>query len=130
MNLYLDYQKKISDCLKDLKKKKIIKLPDNLKSLTVEIPPKGKEGDMSSNAAMILAKINESSPLVFADVLKALFLKNFKEFDKVDVAGPGFLNIKFKINFWKNYLLKIIQSSRNYGSNKISKKSLLEWFIR
>ena len=43
MNLFLNYQKKFLDYLKNLKKKKIIDLPDNLKSLTVELPPKGTQ---------------------------------------------------------------------------------------
>ena len=34
------------------------------------------------------------------------------------MAKPGFLNINFKIDFWKNHLFKIIQSDANYGSNR------------
>ena len=67
---------------------------------------------------MLLAKFNNKTPLDFAEVLKKNFLKNFNEFEKIDVAKPGFLNIDFKINFWKNYLFKIIQFNTNYGSNK------------
>ena len=118
MNLLLDYQKKFLDYLKNLKKKKIIDLPDTLKSLTVELPPIVHKADMSCNAAMILAKFNKKSPIDFANILKNNFLENFNEFEKIDVAKPGFLNISFKINFWKNHLLKIIQYNSNYGSNK------------
>ena len=106
------------DYLKSLEKKKIIDLPDNLKSLTVELPPKEHKGDMSCNVAMILAKFNKKTPLDLANILKKNFLENFKEFEKIDVAKPGFLNINFKIDFWKNHLFKIIQSDANYGSNK------------
>ena len=118
MNLFLDYKKNFLDYLKSLKKKKIIDFPDNLKSLTVELPPKGLKADMSCNVSMILAKFNKKPPLDLANILKIYFLKNFKEFEKIDVAKPGFLNINFKIDFWKNYLFKIIQSNANYGSNK------------
>ena len=106
------------DYLKSLEKKKIIDLPDNLKSLIVELPPKEHKGDMSCNVAMILAKFNKKTPLDLANILKKNFLENFKEFEKIDVAKPGFLNINFKIDFWKNHLFKIIQSDANYGSNK------------
>ena len=118
MNLFLDYQKKFLDYLKILKKKKIIDFPNNLKSLTVELPPKGHDADMSCNVAMILAKFNKKTPIDVASILKKSFLENFKEFKKIDIAKPGFLNINFKIHFWKNYLFKIIQSNENYGSNK------------
>ena len=106
------------DYLKSLEKKKIIDLPDNLKGLIVELPPKEHKGDMSCNVAMILAKFNKKTPLDLANILKKNFLENFKEFKKIDVAKPGFLNINFKIDFWKNYLFKIIESNANYGSNK------------
>ena len=106
------------DYLKSLEKKKIIDLPDNLKGLIVELPPKEHKGDMSCNVAMILAKFNKKTPLDLANILKKNFLENFKEFEKIDVAKPGFLNINFKIDFWKNHLFKIIQSDANYGSNK------------
>ena len=118
MNLFLDYQEKLLDYLKILKKKKIIDLPVNLKSLTVELPPKGHVADISCNAAMILASFNKKTPLDLAYILKKEFLENFKEFEKINVAKPGFLNINFKINFWKNYLFKVVESNTNYGSNR------------
>ena len=122
MNLFLDYQKKILNYLNNLKKKRIIDLPDNLKNLTVELPPTGHKADMSCNASMILAKLNKKPALDFANILKKKFLENFSEFEKIDVAEPGFLNINFKIDFWKNYLLQIIKSHSNYGSDKSSQK--------
>ena len=118
MNLFSNYQKRFLHYLKSLEKKKIIDLPNNLKNLTVELPPKGHKADMSCNVAMILAKFNQKTPLDLANILKKNFLENFKEFEKIDVAKPGFLNINFKIDFWKNHLFKIIQSDANYGSNR------------
>ena len=118
MNLFSNYQKRFLHYLKSLEKKKIIDLPNHLKNLTVELPPKGHKADMSCNVAMILAKFNQKTPLDLANILKKNFLENFKEFEKIDVAKPGFLNINFKIDFWKNHLFKIIQSDANYGSNK------------
>jgi len=122
MNLLLNYQKRLLDYLKSLKNKKIIDLHDNLKNLTVALPPKGHNADISCNAAMILAKLNKKNPLDLANILKKNLLENFSEFEKIDVEKPGFLNINFKIDFWKIYLIKIIQSNVNYGSNKHLKK--------
>jgi len=70
MNLFLNYQKRFMDYLKSLEKKKIIDLPDNLKSLIVELPPKEHKADMSCNVAMILAKFNKKTPLDLANILK------------------------------------------------------------
>ena len=122
MNLFLDYQKKIFNSLKDLEKKKVIQIPLKLKSFAVELPPKNKKADISCNAAMILAKINNSSPLKLAEVLKKHLLSNFVEFKNIEIAGPGFLNIYFHISFWRKYLAKVIELNAEYGSNKVDKK--------
>ena len=122
MNLFLDYQKKIFSSLKDLEKKKVIQIPLKLKSFTVELPPKNKKADISCNAAMILAKINNSSPLKLAEVLKKHLLSNFVEFKSIEIASPGFLNIYFHISFWRKYLAKVIELNAEYGSNKVDKK--------
>ena len=122
MNLFSDYQKKILTLLKKLDKKNIIKLPNDLKGLTVELPPKIYEADMSCNASMILARINEKSPLEFADILKRYLLDDFDEFETINIAKPGFININFKSDFWRNHLLNIIKLGSSYGSDATTKK--------
>ena len=122
MNLFLDYQKKIFNSLKSLEKKNLIHIPSQLKSFTVELPPKSQRADISCNAAMILAKVNNSSPVKLAEIFKKHLLSKFKEFKNVEIAGPGFLNIHFHISFWKEYLTKVIQLDSKYGSNKSFKK--------
>ena len=122
MNLFLDYQKKIFKNLKSLEKKKIIQIPQRLKSVTVELPPKNQKADISCNAAMILAKVNNSSPDKLAEVLKKHLLLNFKEFKSIEIAKPGFLNIYFHISFWKKCLTKVIELNSRYGSYKTFKK--------
>ena len=79
MNLFLEYQKKIFNTLKNLEKKKLIQIPSQL-NLTVELPPKNQKADISCNAAMILAKLNNNSPAKLAEILKKHLLLNFKEF--------------------------------------------------
>ena len=122
MNLFSDYQSKILEHLKKLKSKKVIKLPTELKSFNVGLPPKNQKADMSCNAALLIAKINDKSALDFAEILKKKFLEDFKEFEKIEIAKPGFLNIFFKINFWENYIQKIVKSDKKFGSTKNLKK--------
>ena len=122
MNIFSHYQKKILNNLKSLEKKKIIKIANNFKNLTVELPPKNEKADISCNAALLLSKFNNKSPYDLALILKKNILLDFTEFDKIDIAGPGFLNIHFNINFWRKYLFQIIQLNKKYGSNNIIKK--------
>jgi len=122
MNLFLDYQKKIFNCLKNLEKEKLIQIPTQLKNFTVELPPKNQKADISCNVAMILAKANNNSPVKLAEILKKHLLLNFQEFKSIEIAGPGFLNICFHISFWKEYLTKVIKLDSKYGSIKNFKK--------
>ena len=122
MNLFLDYQKKIFNSLKSLEKRKIIHIPSKLKNFTVELAPKNQKADISCNAAMVLAKFNNSSPIKLAETLKKNLLLNFKEFKNIEIAGPGFLNIYFHISFWGKYITKVIKLNNKYGSNNKHKK--------
>ena len=128
MNLFLEYQKKIILLLNELKGKNIIDCPEEIKNLTVELPPKENNADISCNAALILAKFNKKSPKVIGLILKNEMLKKFPEFEKIDLANQGFLNINLNINFWKNYLFDVIKKKSTYGSdNNFKKKYNLEF---
>ena len=129
MNLLLHYQKRIFNGLKNLEKKKLIQISSQLKRFTVELPPKNHKADISCNAAMILAKVNKTSPIKLGEILKKHLLSNFKEFKSIEIAGPGFLNICFNISFWKEYLTKIIKLDSKYGSNATFKKKYNVEFV-
>ena len=122
MNLLNYYQVKFEIFLKDLEKKKIIKLPNNLNSLKIELTPKNQKGDFACNAAMFLSKINNSSSVNFANFLKEKILQNFSEISSIEIAKPGFLNLTFNINFWNESLCKIIKLKKKYGSTDYNKK--------
>ena len=119
MNLFLDYQKKIFFSLKKLEK---INIPKKIRSFAVELPPKNQRADISCNAAMILAKANDTSPYNLAEVIKKHLLSNFNEFKSIEIAGQGFININFHSSFWKNYLNEIIKLKLKYGSYKGAEK--------
>ena len=122
MNLFTEYENKIIIFLKKIEKKKLIKLPKKFHNITVELPPKNQDADLSCNAALVLSKINQNSPLQLAEIMKINLMSNFKEIDKIEIAGPGFLNITFKISFWGRYLNYVIKLNKKYGINKTDKK--------
>ncbi len=129
MNLLSDYQTKINSHLIILSKKKIIFVPSQLQGLTVELPPKNNKADISCNAALILSKFNKKEPILLAEDIKKELLKKFKEFERVEVAKPGFININFSKQFWNEYLIKIINFSKKYGSNNTIKKNYNVEFV-
>jgi arginyl-tRNA synthetase len=129
MNLFIDYQEKITNFLKDLMAIGAINLPTQIPKVTVELPPKGVDADISCNVAMLLAKYNNMSPLDLAKIIKKTILEKFVEFENIEISKQGFLNIKLTINFWQIYLSEIIKSKSNYGSDKEYKKKYIVEFV-
>lgn len=89
-------------------------------------------GDFSSNIAMVSAKQNKSNPKELAEKIVS-FLKESAEvnemFEKIEVAGPGFVNFFLSPNYLKNTLTDIIQTGSKYGSldKKIIRKIIIEF---
>ena len=129
MNLFTEYNNKIKTFLKLLEKNKIILLTPNLESITTQLPPKNQKADFACNIALVLSKINNKPPYELAFLLKEELLKKFEEFESVEVAKPGFLNVTFKNLFWKNYLSEIIKLRDSFGSNTNIKKKYNVEFV-
>ena len=95
MNIFENYLSKINKIILD--NKKILKLAilEDLDKVNLEVPPEHFNYDLSSNISLVLAKSNKLNPNNLAEDIKNLLLKKIKHFEKIDKAGPGFLNINF-----------------------------------
>ena len=126
MNIFDLYLEKILKVVKQANKDKLIEVPENLKGINVDIPPPQFNCDISTNVAMVLAKPNKKSPIDVANQLVSLIKNDDTEIEDISIAKPGFINIKFKISFWNNFLKEVISSGNNFGVNKkITKKNFL-----
>ena len=74
--------------------------------VVVEPPRDPSHGDMATNAAMVLAKDAGKKPRELADAI-ALKLRDDPLVDKVDVAGPGFINMTLKPAAWTDELVPL-----------------------
>ena len=77
---------------------------------------------------MVLSKPNKKSPLKLGETFINLIKKNDEFIENIDLAKPGFINIKFKNIFWSNFAKSIIDI-KNYGSTKKNKKKYLVEFV-
>ena len=104
-----------------------LKNVDNLKGVNLEIPPEQFNFDLSCNIAMVLGKKNKINPKTLALKLKDIFLAKMNNFSEIDVAGPGFLNIKLSKFALLNNIKTILNSNEYYGSNKSSETYNIEF---
>ena len=118
MNIFEHHLSEIKKII--LSEKDLLKLDqiDNLKGVNLEVPPEQFNFDLSCNIAMVLGKKNKINPKTLALKLKSIFLNKISNFSKVDIAGPGFLNIKLSKSALLNNISSIFNNSNLYGSTK------------
>ncbi len=89
---------------------------DNLQNITLEVPPQEFNFDLSCNIAMVLGKKNSQSPKELAEKLKKIFLEKISNFSEIEIAGPGFINIKLSKLALVDNINFILENHQNYGS--------------
>ena len=82
--------------------------------VVVEPPRDASHGDMATNAAMVLAKEAKAKPRDLAEAIAAR-LRNDALIEKVDIAGPGFINLTLKPSAWTDALRTILREGESYG---------------
>ncbi len=97
-------------------------------NLTLEIPNDPLHGEYATSIAMRLAKILNKSPQQIAEEIVALF-PQMEMIEKIEIAGPGFINFHLSLEFYKDQLKKILQYKSNYGRLNIGKdkKVIIEY---
>jgi arginyl-tRNA synthetase len=87
-------------------------------NVTVEPPRDPSHGDLSSNAAMVLAKAAGTNPRALAALLVPK-LKALTEVASVELAGPGFINLRVNDEVWREELRRITGEGSRYGVSDI-----------
>ena len=90
----------------------------DLSRVVVEPPRDASHGDMATNAAMVLAKDAGKKPRELADRI-AERLRADDKIAKVDVAGPGFINLTLKPHVWGEELRVVLEAGQDYGRSTV-----------
>ncbi len=90
----------------------------NRGNVTVEPPRDPSHGDLSTNAAMVLAKPAGMNPRVLAEALVAELAK-LPEVTSAEIAGPGFINLKIADSAWLTELRAIASLGADYGRSSV-----------
>ena len=128
MNIFNRFKDRLLKCIGELQNEG--ELPENLDmaNISVEPPRNPDHGDVSTNAALLLAGVLKRNPREIATLL-ADALAGPDEFLAIEVAGPGFLNARFSQNFWHNVLDQIIELGEDFGQSSMGggEKIILEF---
>jgi len=86
--------------------------------VSVEPPRDPAHGDIATNVAMVLAKDARKNPRELAEAIAAK-LGADETIAKVDVAGPGFINLTLKPAVWIQELRRAVAAGKTYGANDL-----------
>ncbi len=97
-------------------------LPQGLDFTATEVvPPRDvAHGELASNAALVLAKPARMKPRDIAEKLAAK-LATAPDIAKVEIAGPGFVNITFAPQFWQEVVAQILKQGADYGRGDVGR---------
>ena len=123
MNIFELYLDKIKSIIVDLNKNNQLEIPESFNGINAEIPPQKFDCDISTNVAMVLSKINKTSPLELAEKLAPKIKNKDSQIETISVAKPGFINIKFKPSYWSNFIQNITDNADSFGINEKEKKN-------
>lgn len=114
MNLFAQYREQILAAVES------IAPGHKLDAITLEPPRDASHGDLSTNAAMVVGGQAKMKPRDLADKL-AEKLRALPNVEKVDVAGPGFINITLALSAWQAVIPAILEDGNSYGNSTIGK---------
>ena len=92
----------------------------DLSAVSVEPPREAEHGDAACNAALVLAKQARRKPREIAQNL-AERLQGRADIRAVEVAGPGFVNLRLTDEFWWARLAELLQTGPGYGATDLGR---------
>lgn len=114
MNVYRHVEGRIAALLETLKAEGALPADLALPAVEVEAPRDPAHGDLATNAAMVLAKPARMKPRDIAELLKVKLAAD-PDIAKVEIAGPGFLNMTLVPRVWQRVVTAILAEGKAFG---------------
>ncbi|WP_308517760.1 arginine--tRNA ligase [Sphingomonas flavescens] len=118
MSLYAQYSALLDGALDELVNDGALPSGLDRKNVTVEPPRDASHGDLAVNAAMVLAKAAQTNPRALAELIRSK-LAALPTVASVEIAGPGFINIRLHPDAWRDELRAILSQGDAYGLSKV-----------
>ncbi|MEG2544270.1 MAG: arginine--tRNA ligase [Longicatena sp.] len=101
--------------------KKAFDVALDMESIVIEIPKDKTHGDYASNVAMQLTRTLKSNPRKIAETIIECIDKNEAAIEKIEIAGPGFLNFTIQNTSLSAIITKVLEEQENYGHSDAGK---------
>ncbi|MFC3051311.1 arginine--tRNA ligase [Kordiimonas pumila] len=118
MNVFTHFRAVVDEQLQELVDAGSLPQGLVMTGIAVEPPRDASHGDMATNAALVLAKAARMKPRDIADMLAPRLEQN-EYVTAVDVAGPGFINMRLSVSFWQSQVAAILREGKAYGDSTV-----------
>lgn len=120
MSIFKTVQASVGEIINQLVKEGVLTLSAPVPAFVVEPPRDLAHGDMATNVAMTLTKIAGKPPRAIAEIIKPR-LEGLPLVASVEIAGPGFMNLRLKPTAWHTEVQEILTAGVNYGESNLGK---------
>ncbi len=120
MNLFEQLRQDVLNAISD--RQAAGDLPDGLETarVTAEPPRDDSHGDAATNAALLLAKPAKMAPMAIAEMLAA-DLETLDHVESVDIAKPGFVNLRLDSDVWRDQVRLALDAGADYGCSDLGR---------
>ncbi|RSK28986.1 arginine--tRNA ligase [Bacillus sp. HMF5848] len=126
MNIVEQVKERLKQELKDAVLKAELASEDQIPDIILEIPKEKAHGDYAANIAMQLARVAKKAPRAIADDIVAAFDKSKASIEKLEIAGPGFINFYMDNSYLTELVPTIIQADSAYGETNVGNNTKLQ----
>lgn len=119
MNIVEQIQNKLKQEIKAAVLKANLAAEEQLPDVILETPKEKSHGDYSTNMAMQLARVAKKAPRAIAEELVANIDRSKASIEKIDIAGPGFINFHMDNSCLTDLIPAILNAGEKYGETNV-----------
>ncbi|MBA2874436.1 arginine--tRNA ligase [Thermaerobacillus caldiproteolyticus] len=119
MNIVEQMKERIKEEIRNSVLKAGLANEEEMPNVILEVPREKAHGDYSTNMAMQLARIAKKAPRAIAEEIINHFDKTKASIEKIDIAGPGFINFYMNNRYLTDLIPTIIEAGASYGETNV-----------
>lgn len=110
----------IKNALEKAMAKGLLKV-ETIPPIPVDIPREKSHGDIATSIALALAPKEKRPPIEIAKIILEILEEKNGEFEKIEIAGPGFINFTFRKEYWHEVLREVLIRGNDYGRSDLGR---------
>lgn len=126
MNIVEQVQDKLKQEIKDTVVKAGLAAEEQIPDVILEIPKEKAHGDYSTNMAMQLARVAKKAPRMIAEELIAHFDSSKASIEKIEIAGPGFINFYMNNSYLTDLIPAVLEAGDQYGETTVGNSQKIQ----